>query len=560
MKQNQILLMRLILIISFLLVISLTVLAQPQKTDVFDTISFKQEISGYFTKLKLPGLSIAVVYNGKIIYRQTEGFADLNKKTAILPNSIFPVASITKTFTAVLMMKYAEEGKISLDDYLLKYPFNRIGWSLTSINPNVKLKHFLSQTSEGEPGTDFVYNGGRYNYVYGVFEKISGQLNVPKAYPEELQKNIIGPLHMKSTLQGFPTTKDDSIISRIVTPYRYNKEKGFTVDSGFYKNHDAYPASGLLTDIDDLVSYSNCLDNNTIISADSYNKMTTAYLNNKGLVMPYGLGWFSETIGGVQFHWGYGFDDPFSALLVRVPDKSMTFIMLCNSGSPSGAFRLGYGHLLHSPFAISFVKYFALADQVTKANIDFDADENSIKSNLVRLHSGKMDFIYYDELIAEALMNRYTEMKFGESGNKAKELLLLLYKVNPSRFSKYDPTLIYLLSDLHDNDLQVPMQKAVEAYKRSEYFHPDVVNDIIQFYQKTNQEMKALEFYHMLADSKGFEGKGTVIEACAYLGRYYLKTNNVEGRKYLWRSVIYAKQAGYDSKYIDDRILEMAQQ
>ena len=551
--------MRIIQAILFLIVISLTVAGQPQKVNVFDTANFKKEISGYFTKLKIPGLSVAVVYKGKIIYRQTEGFADVSKKTAIQLNSIFPVASITKTFSAVLMMKYVEEGKISLDDYLLKYPFNRIGWSPTSVNANVRLKHFLSQTSEGEPGKDFVYNGGRYNYIYGVFEKISGQLNLPKAYPEELQKNIIGPLHLKSTLTGFPTNKDDSLISRIVTPYGYNKEKGFTVDSSFYKNHDAYPSSGLLSDIDDLVTYSNCLDNNTLISADSYKKMTTPYKNNKGLVMPYGLGWFSETIGGVQFHWGYGFDDPYSALLIRVPEKHLTFILLCNSGSPSGAFRLGYGHLIHSPFAISFVKHFALADQITKANINFDADVNSIKTNLVKLHSGKMDSIYYEELIAEALLNRYTETKFGENGNKAKELLLLLYKVHPLRFSKYDPTLIYLLSDLHDKDLQLPMQKEIEAFKHSGHFHPDVINDIIQFYQKTNQETKALEFYHMLADSKGFEGKGSVIEACAYLGRHFMKSNNAEARKYLWRSIIYAKQANYDNKYIEERIREMDQ-
>lgn len=145
--------------------------------------------------------------------------------------------------------------------------------------------------------------------------------------------------------------------------------------------------------------------------------------------------------------------------------------------------------------------------------------------------------------------------------NKAKELLKLLYEVHPARFNKFDPSLFFLLSDLHDEDLQLPAQKAIEAYKRSGYFHPETIQNIINFYTKTNREEKALEFYHLLADSKGFEDKGDVIEACAYLGRHYLKKNKeLEGRNYLWRSVIYAKQAGYNNKYIDDRIAEMNQQ
>jgi CubicO group peptidase (beta-lactamase class C family) len=73
---------------------------------------------------------------------------------------IFYLASLTKTFTAVMMMQCVQEKKISLDDYLLDYPFLSVGLSSDRlIDPNVKLKHVLSHTSEGKPGDTFVYSG-----------------------------------------------------------------------------------------------------------------------------------------------------------------------------------------------------------------------------------------------------------------------------------------------------------------------------------------------------------------------------------------------------------------
>src|SRR5918993_3777649 len=174
--------MRFIRLVLFFMAANSALTSQSQKVGSFDTTTFKKDLKTYFTKLGLPGLSVCVVHKGNVVYRQVEGYADLSKKTPITANSLFPIASVTKGFTAVLMMKYVEEGKISLDDSLLKYPFFRLGYSPASISPDVQLKHFLSQTSQSGPGSDFVYNGGRFNFIYGVFEKLSGHQTVPKAY------------------------------------------------------------------------------------------------------------------------------------------------------------------------------------------------------------------------------------------------------------------------------------------------------------------------------------------------------------------------------------------
>lgn len=286
--------------------------------------------------------------------------------------------------------------------------------------------------------------------------------------------------------------------------------------------------------------------------------MTTPYINSKGLVMPYALGWFSEQVAGLQCHWGYGFGDSHAALLIRVPEKNLSFILLSNGGLPTGAVRMGSGHLLQSAFAISFIKHFVLAGQSSKHKIDYSADPATLKQAFLKFRPGKNDSIYYEQLIAEALYDRFIETEMSGTANKAKQLVQLLYEINPGFFSNYYPSLIYLLSDLHSEDLRTPTEKAIRAYRLSGYFHPEVIQNIINYYVKTKQEDKALEYYHMLADSKGFEERGDVIQACAYLGRFYVKNNNTtKGREYLWRCILLAKQAGYKNPFIEERVAEM---
>jgi CubicO group peptidase (beta-lactamase class C family) len=102
--------------------------------------------------LGLTGYVAGVVRDGKLSFVQAEGFADLESRTPMRQDHIFYLASLTKTFTAVMMMQCVQEKKISLDDYLLDYPFLSVGLSADRlIDPNLKLKHVLSHTSEGKP-------------------------------------------------------------------------------------------------------------------------------------------------------------------------------------------------------------------------------------------------------------------------------------------------------------------------------------------------------------------------------------------------------------------------
>src|SRR5688500_9831466 len=189
--------------------------AQPTADD-----SLRADLRASADLLGLPGFVAGVVRDGKLSFIQPHGFADLEARTPMRRDHIFDLASVTKTFTAVMLMQCVQEKKISLDDYVLDYPFLSIGFTSDRlVDPDVKLKHVISHTSEGTPGDHYVYNGGRYNFVYGVFEKISGNTTRYQACAQEFRKRIAEPLGLTSTMPGHPADPNDPRIPRIATPY-----------------------------------------------------------------------------------------------------------------------------------------------------------------------------------------------------------------------------------------------------------------------------------------------------------------------------------------------------
>lgn len=468
--------------------------------------------------LGLPGFVAGVVRDGKLSLVQAEGYADLEGRTPMRQDHIFYVASVTKTFTAVMMMQYVQENKISLDDYVLDYPFLSVGLTPDRLfDPNVKLKHVLSHSSEGKPGDNFVYNGGRYNFVYGVFEKLSGNTNHYQACAQEFRKRVEEPLGLTSTLAGYPADIKDPRIPRIATPYFLDSgHKAATKDSGASGATTLYPGTGLLSSVDDLSKYMIALDENVLLSSESYAHLTTPYTLNDGRLSPYGLGWSTQKVGGHAVHWHYGYNDSYSALLVRLPEKKTSFIFLSNTGAASAPFLLGFGNLLTSPFAVAFLDS-VLPGVLSTADTDF--------SQMFLVH--------------------YTEAAFGRNEGEAKNLLRKLRSTAPARFHKSHRAMISLLSDLSDAAFSGEMDSLAEAYRGAGDFHPDTSLAIADYYGKTGQPAKRNVFLRQIADRIGYGEQGATRDACVRLGTELLRSRKTEeGRKYLWMAARYAQTSG----------------
>ncbi|MBA3536154.1 MAG: beta-lactamase family protein [Tatlockia sp.] len=194
--------------------------------------SLRNDISKLFNTYKIPGASIAVVQNGKILCTEILGFADLATKRPINTDTLFQACSITKTLTSTVVLEVLNNYKISLDapvnDYLQRWkiPENKftkeqpvtirmlLNHSAAISNPypdggypyNAKLptlrQVFLGKPPATNPPLEVTQKPGeKYKYCNGCYSILQMLLEdlTKKNYPELLNKQILKPLKMKDS-------------------------------------------------------------------------------------------------------------------------------------------------------------------------------------------------------------------------------------------------------------------------------------------------------------------------------------------------------------------------
>ena len=141
-----------------------------------------------------------------------------------------------------------------------------------------------------------------------------------------------------------------------------NLVQGYSADG---KQRLSYPklfscAAGLIATLDDIMKYSNALDDNQLLGEAAKNQMFTAFISNDGHVLPYGYGWYVKEIENKKVFWHYGQWTGISSLIVKVPEQKITFVVLANSDVLSSAFNLVGGDVLNSPYARLFLSSYVL--------------------------------------------------------------------------------------------------------------------------------------------------------------------------------------------------------
>ena len=359
---------------------------------------FISELDNMRTGLKIPGMSVAVQQNGVTILQHGLGYADLKNQIPVTPKTAFGVASITKTFASTIIMQLAEKGMLRLDDSVSKY-------GIDFGNANITIRHLLTHTSEGEPGTHYQYNGYRYGRLTQVVENAAG---IP--FYQLIMQNIIEPAGMTSSAPGINlytyinyAKKHKEIrlffertFAALAKPYAVN-DRGEIVESYYLDEFGTF--GGLRTTTGDLLKYSRAIDKHQFLRKETQDKIFSPNKTKDGKPTPYGLGWFSQQYLGVKYYWHYGQTQGESGLFVKVPSKALTFVVLANSDRLSTPFPLGDGDLFTSPAGQLFYKYFINSDEKFP-DIDYTKPANDIKA-LMNPSSEYLDF-YNKVLVTQA--------------------------------------------------------------------------------------------------------------------------------------------------------------
>jgi CubicO group peptidase (beta-lactamase class C family) len=231
------------LLTGFMLVTLIQAFAQSEKAEA--------AIQSIMQSSPVVGLSVAVVKNNKVIYNHSFGFKDVEKQLPLTNQSIFRIASISKSFTSTAIMQLVAAKKISLDQdvsELVGFKVRNPAYPGTVITLKMALSHRSSiNDSEGyfsldaidpaknpnfakcynayEPDKGYMYCNLNYNLAGSILEKVTGV-----RFDKYIQQQILNPLGLYG---GYNVNELDSqLIAKI---YEFNKEtQGFTLSTNAY--------------------------------------------------------------------------------------------------------------------------------------------------------------------------------------------------------------------------------------------------------------------------------------------------------------------------------------
>lgn len=321
----------------------------------------------------IPGLSVAVIKEGKIVVAKGYGFSNLELRTPATKETAYAIYSITKSMTAILVMMLAEEGKVSIDRSINEYiPGLPEAWN------KVTVKHLLNHTSGlpdlcdaaekpcdrsdpftpaqvigfvrnmplmSAPGERWEYSNTGYLLLGVLIEKISGG-----TYAEFVSERIFKPLKMNnSRLDDF-----GAVIK--------NRAAGYTwKGSGYVNAIRANPTftfslGGVVSTVSDLAKYDAALYTDKLLPQATLQRMWTKAVLNDGTTVDCGLGFGLSPYLGNRRVGHSGGHAGFASSITRLIDHKVSVVILSNADSEG--YEKDSGGFLISDIANEIASYY----------------------------------------------------------------------------------------------------------------------------------------------------------------------------------------------------------
>lgn len=366
---------------------------------LFFTITFSQNAfhqldsycEQYVKKNFLPSLSAGLIKDNKIVWTDYTGYADLENTVSVTKNSLYRIASISKSITAVAVMQLVEHGKINLDSSARKYlPFlPPKKWSFTvrqllnhtsgirtykndeEFNSKMNFKsvhdailYVAKDSLDYQPGTKYVYSTLAYNLLAGIIERVTGL-----SYEEYLQKNIFDVAGMHLTKLDFY----DRIIPYRVKGYQKNAQREFE-NSPLADLTIKFPGGGILSTAEDLLKFGNGLLQYKLIKKQTLDSMLVETVLSNGRKVKYGLGLdFGVDKYGRKFFGHGGGGTGFVSRLMCYPEQNVATVDLINCRDRNIINVAEEIAAIYFGEKIPYPKY-SLSDTLTKTAIRFSID------------------------------------------------------------------------------------------------------------------------------------------------------------------------------------------
>lgn len=299
-----------------------------------------------------PGCAVGVSREGNVLFTGGYGLASMEFGVSISPQTVFPVASMSKQFTAMAILLLVGDGKLTLEDdvraYIPELPDYgqvitirqlldhtsglRDHWELLRIARGRLFENRVTQQDALEmvfrqpelnhvPGADWLYSATGYTLAAEIVERVSGQ-----PFQEFTRRRIFEPLGMADTRFQYDYTM--VVPDRANSYYRLGGRWRWMIP-----NSEVMGPTGLLSTVNDLLKWERnyahpVVGDHALISEMSKSGTTTA-----GERTGYGLGLFIEEHRGEPFINHGGDDAAFHAASGHFPNQDLVVTVICNANS-----------------------------------------------------------------------------------------------------------------------------------------------------------------------------------------------------------------------------------
>lgn len=326
--------------------------------DDFIYARFSDYLDALRVQAGIPGLAAAIVGPTDVMWEHAFGLQDVDRNIATRVDTPFELDGTTQTIVASLAMRCAEEG-LSLNDPVGKY-------APSSPYASATIGQLLTHTTAGPNGLTFSYQLDRLGPVapalaqctdstfrWGVANLLNRNAMVASVPGADVALLTAPAEHfIAEELQRYR-----DVLGRLATPYAVNSANRPTPTS--YVAQTLTPASGLISTVADLEQFDLALKNGTIMRPSSLNLEWTPPTDAMGRPLPHAYGWFVQTYGGEKLVWQFGVsDNASSSMILTLPRRGLTLIMLANSQGLARPLPLAAGDVTVSPFARLFLSIF----------------------------------------------------------------------------------------------------------------------------------------------------------------------------------------------------------
>jgi CubicO group peptidase (beta-lactamase class C family) len=302
----------------------------------------------------IPGISLAVVQDGKVIYAKGYGYANLEHEVAAKPETVYQLASVSKQFTAAGVMLLVEDGKIELDEsiktYLTDapeswqnitvrqllnhtaglgdYPYETFDFRQPKTEDEI-LNYIYQSELMFEPESRFSYSNFGYITLSILISKVSGQ-----SFGDFMTERIFAPLDMSATTV---ISEQDIVMNRA---QGYEREVGEDNQPGVKNQTWVNPSLNIFGDgafystVLDMAKWDAALYGTDILSQESketlWKPLTLSNGNTYPLVEAYGMGWSVGTVNSHAFVEHSGGWQGFATHFLRFLDDRLSVVVLAN--------------------------------------------------------------------------------------------------------------------------------------------------------------------------------------------------------------------------------------